>query len=47
MIIITPPTESNNNHLDLKHAIYSQSFYFLSFEYCLKLKIITFIGMPQ
>ncbi len=43
MIIITP-TKSNNNHPNLKHTTYSQSF---SFEPCLKLEIITFIGLPQ
>jgi hypothetical protein len=43
MIIITP-TESNNNHLVLKHNIYSQLFYI---EPCLKFGMITFIGFTM
>jgi len=43
MIIITP-TESNNNHPNLKDVIGSESF---TSEPCLKLEMITLIGLPQ
>ena len=43
MTIITP-TESNNNHLNLKYIIYNNHFIYVSY---LKLEIIPFIELPQ